>query len=294
VFIRERLSDYDENFLVDFNLRNLVNHVLSRLNSFLEYISENHPDTFLPYVRALGKRLADIITQETELPEAVISLLKNYRLMQTDGSLALVDFFVILRNKMTEVTKITVGLKKYYLQRRGLKMKISLFDRTSGWIIPAYLMAVTLKDILPKEEALEFYNKYIDYTYETDVKLTSTMSMIEEMLSLYESEYSKSRIFTSFKIDEGRIGVKIEKCMIHEALKFFDLKYDKDFGYLVECYPEFHTVKRMNENFVLTRKRSLIKGNLFCDYCWHDTRINQQTNHPEKDLWDRIERITRD
>jgi len=288
VIIRSENANYDENLEVEFHLKNFVNRILMRLNSVLEYLVNNYPDFFLPYVRALGNRLSIIIKQEEEISSALSALLRNYRLKEKDGKILLVDFFRILRNKMIEVTKISLNLHKYYEGKSVKRMKITLFDKVRGTIIPQYLIAITLKDIMPREESLDFYKKYIDSEYEITGNRSSPLTMLEEILTLYERESDKTHIFTPFKIQDGKMGMKITQCMKERALQVFNKELDREFAYIVECYSDFHRTKRMNERFELTRERSLIMGNTYCDFCWHDKRFVEKIEHPNKEFWDEI------
>lgn len=288
MIIRERNNGYDENFEIEFHLRNFVNRILLELNSFLEYLANFHPDYFLPYVRALGSAFSKIIAEKQELPDAVQSLLKNFRLQRRDGKVLIVDFFRILRSKLIEVSKISLNLQKYYVSRRTKKMQITVLDRVSGRIIPKYIMAVVLKEIMSRDEALQFYKEYLEHLYIDGEKREPIMEMIEEMLELFESEYRETFNFTSLRIDQGKVGLKIDKCMTHQALKNLEIGFDKEFGYLVACYPDFLTINRMNESFVLTRKKSLIMGNSYCDFCWHDKRLVEKVEHPKKEFWEQI------
>jgi len=288
VIIRSENANYNENLEVEFHLKNFVNRVLMRLNSILEYLVNNHPDLFLPYVRALGSRLSKIIKQEEEISSALSSLLRNYRLKEKDGKMPLIDFFRLLRNKMIEVTKLSLNLQKYYECKPRRRMRITLFDKTRGTIIPSYLVAVTLEDIMPREAALEFYKYYIDSEYEVKTTRPSPLTMLEEILTLYERESDYTHNFIPFKAKDGVMGMKITRCMKEEALSSFEKEYDREFAYIVECYSDFHRTKRMNENFVLTRDKSLVMGNPYCDLCWHDKRFVENVKHPDKEFWEEI------
>ena len=284
VIILERSNGYDENFDTDLNLKNLVNRILSHLNSFLEYLADNHPDYFLPYIRALGKLLSDIIKKE-KVSAVVFSLLRNYRLKQKGKDLVLLDFFRLLQSKLIEVIKISLNLNKYYFSKHGKKLRVKLFDRTKGRIIPDYLIAVAIKDFLQEDEAIEFYKKFVDDFYESRQKAPPTMDYVEEMIELFDREYKQTHNYVAFKKEEGQVGVKVKKCMIQEALRDFDPNYDKELAYYVVCYQDFHTTKRMNKNFSLTREKTIMIGNSYCDFCWVDKRYEKEIKHPEKEFW---------
>ncbi|MFW9851602.1 MAG: L-2-amino-thiazoline-4-carboxylic acid hydrolase [Candidatus Thorarchaeota archaeon] len=285
MIILERNDDYNENLEIDLNLKNLVNTILLHFNSFLEYLAENYPDYFLPYIRALGKRLSEIIKREEEVSAAVFSLLRNYRLKQKGKDLVILDFFRLLQSKLIEVIKLSLDLNKYHFSKRGTKLRVKLFDRTKGIIVPTYLIAIALKDFMQREKAIEFYKKYIDFIYESKELAPPTMEYVEEIIELHEKEYKYTHNYVAFKQEEGKIGVKINKCMIQEALKDFDANYDKELAYYVLCYHDFHTTKRMNKNFSLTREKTIMIGNYYCDFCWIDKRLSEEKEHPEKEFW---------
>ena len=191
----------------------------------------------------------------------------------------------MLQSKLIEVIKTSLNLNKYYFSKSGKKLKIKLIDRTKGRIIPNYLIAVVLKDFMSRDEAIEFYKKYIDYEYESRGIAPPTMEYVEEMLELFDSEYKQTHNYVTFKREEGVVGVKVTKCMTKEALKDFDKNYDKELAYYVACYPDFHTTKRMNKNFNLVRNKTIMIGNSYCDFCWTDKRLRKEIEHPDKEFW---------
>ncbi len=63
--------------------------------------------------------------------------------------------------------------------------------------------------------------------------------------------------------------------------------FDPEIRYAVLCHFDFHATKHYNENFVLTRKGTLAKGNRFCDFCWQDRRFIVR-DHPDDDFWENL------
>ena len=114
------------------------------------------------------------------------------------------------------------------------------------------------------------------------------LTMLEEMLTLYERENENTHNFIPFMIQDGKMGLKITRCMRKEALSSFNKEYDKGFAHIVECYPDFHRTTRMNDKFELTRNKSLMMGNSYCDFCWHDKRFIEKIEHPDKSFWEEI------
>ena len=42
-------------------------------------------------------------------------------------------------------------------------------------------------------------------------------------------------------------------------------------------------------NFVLTRQNTIMEGQDYCDFCYHDTRLVDQVEHPPKEFWEDLE-----
>ena len=64
---------------------------------------------------------------------------------------------------------------------------------------------------------------------------------------------------------------------------------DPELSYTVVCYSDFESTKNYNPNFFLTRNYTLMQGAEYCDFCYHDTRIEEEINHPSTDFWERLE-----
>lgn len=84
-------------------------------------------------------------------------------------------------------------------------------------------------------------------------------------------------------LDEERLLYKVKKCEWAEMLKDFDVElYDA-----MMCYSDFQGAKNLNPNFILTRTKTILIGDDYCDFCYHDTRKDQDLTHPsEKDFED--------
>ncbi|MGY5854551.1 MAG: hypothetical protein RTU92_13365, partial [Candidatus Thorarchaeota archaeon] len=83
-------------------------------------------------------------------------------------------------------------------------------------------------------------------------------------------------------LQESKYIVRVENCMVHEALKEFD---DSELEDIVYCSGDFSRIRILNPNFVLTRTCTLMNGP-YCDACVHDSRIVQEFEHPTRKFYD--------
>ncbi|MFX0172578.1 MAG: hypothetical protein ACFE9L_11720 [Candidatus Hodarchaeota archaeon] len=60
---------------------------------------------------------------------------------------------------------------------------------------------------------------------------------------------------------------------------------DPEFNYTVVHHYDFEARKNRSPNFVLTRKRTLIQGADYCDFCYYDTQIVKEIEHPTDNFW---------
>ena len=47
---------------------------------------------------------------------------------------------------------------------------------------------------------------------------------------------------------------------------------DSELSYFMTCYTDFENTKNLNPDFILTRSKTLMMGDDYCDFCYHDKR----------------------
>lgn len=55
---------------------------------------------------------------------------------------------------------------------------------------------------------------------------------------------------------------------------------------ILACYPDFASIRRTKEHFVLTRSQNLIAGGDYCDTCFHDERYVPDFVHPPRETFE--------
>ncbi|MFX1300648.1 MAG: L-2-amino-thiazoline-4-carboxylic acid hydrolase [Promethearchaeota archaeon] len=57
---------------------------------------------------------------------------------------------------------------------------------------------------------------------------------------------------------------------------------------VIVCYGDFAATKEYNENFRLTRTQTIVEGKPYCDFCYHDIRVDPTLKHPSKKFYDSL------
>ena len=52
--------------------------------------------------------------------------------------------------------------------------------------------------------------------------------------------------------------------------------------YAMLCYSDFQGAKNLNPNFILTRTKTIMMGDEYCDFCYHDTQKVKEITHPSE------------
>lgn len=51
---------------------------------------------------------------------------------------------------------------------------------------------------------------------------------------------------------------------------------------------KFHVLKFNNNNFVLTRNKTILQNHGICDFCYHDKRKESEIVHPDEEFWNSL------
>ncbi|WP_371806012.1 L-2-amino-thiazoline-4-carboxylic acid hydrolase [Candidatus Lokiarchaeum ossiferum] len=127
---------------------------------------------------------------------------------------------------------------------------------------------------LAKRIAKDFYSKP-----RTNRKKFEDLS---EYMKWLGSNCLKTHDFKIANLEDGRICMKVEECMWGEALKGVE---DPELMYYFICYGDFFSTPDYNENFVLTRKKTILQNDGICDFCYHYKNNSKKLIHPEESFW---------
>ncbi|MFX1302296.1 MAG: L-2-amino-thiazoline-4-carboxylic acid hydrolase [Promethearchaeota archaeon] len=54
------------------------------------------------------------------------------------------------------------------------------------------------------------------------------------------------------------------------------------------CYSDFQGAQNLNPNFVLTRTKTLMMGDDYCDFYYRDTRKDKDLSHPRESEFEEL------
>ncbi|UYP46777.1 hypothetical protein NEF87_003062 [Candidatus Lokiarchaeum ossiferum] len=155
-----------------------------------------------------------------------------------------------------------------------------------GIFLGEYYMAQTLCELIPRPEALELIKRYTrGYYVEPDFSPKHEASLEDHAQnSIRGSALTHQALY---HCDNKRLFFKVERCLYGEVIQ--DLP-DNELKYYLECYGDYFNHVQKNENFVLTRTKTIMKGDDCCDFCYHDKRYIEEIFHPSDSEWQQKER----
>ncbi|MFQ5978355.1 MAG: L-2-amino-thiazoline-4-carboxylic acid hydrolase [Candidatus Heimdallarchaeota archaeon] len=266
-----RIKGFDSQGTTKIDLVNHLNIRLRSANMFLEMLRNDHPNSIETVVQVLSKSLIDRageFVSDLELNEQYSELEKfpNLILQIKSAVLALLNF------------------DKYRDKIEENKGEVLVSDYLRSFLFLEYYLATSLKSILDRNDALAYYQNFIDtrtkLTANPELRWADLSKSKEEMQQFTETTHGHDLNY--HKINKGKVTYRINRCLWHETTKELD---DKEFAYSVCCHYDFEAIKTLNENFILTREKTIMLGNQFCDFCIHDTRVVDEVAHPDSDFW---------
>ncbi|MFH1654377.1 MAG: L-2-amino-thiazoline-4-carboxylic acid hydrolase [Pseudomonadota bacterium] len=196
-------------------------------------------------------------------------------------------------------SKLKILIKKAFLSLLEINPEL-LADELTNYNVVAkkslrsrlhlmYYWASSLENQFGKEKTLELFKEYIDRMTESGLRPIKKVEHLSKLVSSSEDftgEFKDGFDLIAFKLDEGRVGMKISRCKWIEVLSEIA---DPDYMYAIACHYDFLAVTMMNPNFELTRTTSLGSGGKCCDFIWHDKRFDSQVRHENEDFWKTIQ-----
>ena len=268
--------DYDENMKVDIELDDYIKKGFARIERFLNILKKHDTD--------LVKKL--FVNYKETLEKMGIQLKKNdffnqFNFEYSEFSL-LSDYpenFALIENATLQL----LDFAKYKSQfKNGMKLNILYQDYIRG-TYPMYYLVYSLLDVIPRETVIALAKEYTDFVYELYKDQIPDKETLEDMAKmLYSNGCPKTHNLIS-EVKDGKYFLKVTRCMWGDLYQELP---DLEIAYYLECYGDFSKMPYINTNFVLTRTKTLVEGDPYCDFVHHDKRIVDDIAHPEKDFWE--------
>jgi hypothetical protein len=251
-------------------LQLVLGRPLNDIDLFIGYLNDHHPELTDSFYNTLCQKLRKI-TKDTkvDIVEFRPNNLRDYP-----------DLEELYKKAVLQL----LGYERYASQVTDGRARFVFKDVLHSYLIPAAHIAETIVTLLSRDEGLEFYRNYVDYRTDYEKKIQPKESL-EAFFKFVKTQYEENpQEQTFFRGVDGALYAKITYCLWSEVLK----EFEPEIAYAVACHFDFNAVKHYNENFILTRTRTIMQGAKFCDFCWRDTRLGNR-DHPNDDFWEQLE-----
>ncbi|NVM35157.1 MAG: L-2-amino-thiazoline-4-carboxylic acid hydrolase [Candidatus Lokiarchaeota archaeon] len=265
--MKKTISTYDEKARLRYKIRNVITPCLNGFETFLKDVKNKIPDLF-------PKIIDNLNTIYEKIEKYNVSIESDYEILN--------QYPKILDGSLNQVLSL-VNYNKYSPDSIDEEIDIEAFDLICTFTHFEYFFMSSLLKVMPREEAIEYVKNMADKIAqsrrEPDRYVNSFEELIERDKPNFERWQSQDLVYDI--IDDGKMLYKVTKCRWGEVMKEFDL----EFCYALNCYSDFETTKNQNPNFVITRTKTILMGDEYCDFCYHDSRKDKDLIHPsEKDF----------
>jgi hypothetical protein len=273
----EKIGSFNKKRTIKRDIQSLCRSSLLFLDRLLIYTENHKSDIYHKYTQDLVKKFKSETKKKYKIKESL-----NLEPIETKSKR-------ILNNQDLKNTSIDLVLsilqipEDYNWEPIELTMLHLIVDQAVYF--PRYFAYQVFIDLLGRSSAIQFIKEFTDY-YVLNFR---DVPKYENLTKIFEDDIergnkSDSSIFIAGLINKGKYVGKCLKCMGHEALKKLP---DRELAELVLCYGDYTLIRKMNDNFDVTRNYTLNIGP-YCDLCVHDTRIVSNIEHPSMEFYDNL------
>lgn len=259
-----------------------IRESFERTDSVLSYLSELKPEITTKYVKALTKRLTDVV-KDFGMDTGFLDQEKITRdLERLNAHSDLRDAVLLYVFKHLDLQKTPTSGKE--------EIGIKSLNNTIAYERLAYHTAKSFADVLGDEKAIPLWKQVVAKRLEAErvqyeKRMKEREEKAEKILTLTEvreraiKRWTETGLgdFVACVFDEHSEVFRFDRCITHEALK--DLE-DPDWAYLATCYigdaPEYNSFGTK----YLRRTQTLHHG-AFCDEFYWDNRFHKDPEQPE-------------
>lgn len=270
-----RDDDYNPQFIVEYELQKIVDRSSGVLDRFIDFIQTNSPDILPQLLDQYKDRLAQF--------ELIDISHVSFKYKPKN-----IDSFPEVFEHIRAVSLTLLNYSEYISTEKDGKISLPFWNLIRSNLVPFYLIASTMVDILPREQAIELYKKSVDYETDQTQTADGSITCVEDLYKGAVGAGSPTHTGTGFLTKNGVVGSKTSRCMWVDILEEFA---DPELGYAVACHYDFNAARYINKNFRLTRTKTLMLGDEMCDFCWHDISIDKEMKHPPDKFWQELDGI---
>jgi hypothetical protein len=264
----KRVDTYTNNKTTAINIPERISRTVGGLNIFLEKLQENKPEIYENYVGELESKLLSLVSENSQL-----------------------DLDEIHIPKLNEFILNLTGLQKLYFTYSYQLLNIphlhssetietTWYNNDKSSLFPSFYRLQVLCNLMGREEAISYYKGYVDKViYERTEPDLDQEDLDSDWNAKEEAHPSYG---TGFRVNRGKYGFRVDKCVNFDVLKEVN---DPELTDVLACYGDTASFESMNPNFVFTMTKTLMKGDPYCDKCFHDKRHVNKIEHPPEEFW---------
>jgi len=254
-------------------------HVLKRLDFLLGFLLNIDPELHAAFIEKLAveinraAKLAHFSNRELE----ITFLLTHFPNLQPTPSL--------IKQHMNLYIQFLGITESQFWSNPVFAVPISVWGNVAFRFQVHQILA--LVSILGKPDALALYQACLDQFSIENADRLPVYKTLDDLRKafIHEAESSLAgRVRTISTIENGRFVHRCDNCEKIENLDWHDIR-DSDILETLLCYQDYQETILYNVNFTLTRQRSFVRGNRYCDEVIHDARLTEKIVHPDETFW---------
>jgi hypothetical protein len=267
--MKKHINSYIENPKISYKAADVINGCLGGLETFLKYISDSKPDSLKTFIE-------NLIEKFDEKEDFGIKIDTNYEIL---------DLYPELIKRSINTILSLFNFSKYNHESIEEQTEVDVIDIISTLNHFEYSFMSVLQTIMSHEDSIEYIKRMADDLVHSRNNPDNYLETFDDVLKRFQVglERWQSQDVTSINLNNEKLLYKVNKCRWAEVMKGLDL----ELSYTLTCFTDFENAKNLNPNFILTRTKTLMMGDDYCDFCYHDTSKEKAIAHPsEKEFTD--------
>lgn len=262
--MKNTICTYDKNTKLNYKIHDLIAQCLDGFDRFLKDLKAKIPDSFLTIVESL---------------KGFYEKIENYEVTFKSDFEFLNQYPALVNGSKNHVLSL-VGYNNYNPPSIEVEIEIYTLDLVRTFTHFEYFLMESLLKIMTREEAIEYIKNLSDEVSLSRRNPNNYVDSFEESIERFKNNLGRWRMQECItgSLDEDKLLYKVKKCEWAKALKGFD----SELCYAMLCYSDFQGAQNLNPNFILTRTKTLMMGDDYCDFCYHDTRKDKDLIHPSE------------
>ena len=262
-------EEYNPQYIIEVEVQKIINRTSRFLDCFIEFMKQESPDILRETLTRFRNKLTQF--EHTSLdPTSYEYTPSNF------------EFFPDVFEHIRAVSLSLLKYNDHIATEKDGKISVPYWNLVSSSEISLYILGESLIDTIPREQAIALFKRSIDFETDKTAKRDETITCIEDFQKAAFSTATPTHTGVMFLTSNGVLGSKTTRCMWADIFSKFP---DSELAYAVACHYDFNAARYINKNFRLTRTKTLIQGDEFCDFCWHDISIDTEMKHPPEEFW---------